>query len=281
MAERLDGLANAQDKILSHLDKPTPTVKDGVDESVKTIAVNVEQLLCSQTKLEGRDEELLTLNKEILDKLLSLPDVLVAASNVLSDTHSELVSSVESSRREVDELRKLNAEYQVQVAKARSAHGQVRVEKDAVSDKLASAEVDRDRLRAQFTEAQTEMTAHATEITSLKIRNVELEEALSKALARFEAADVSAASTQRRLAGLEQANHDLSDEKQALQATVRLRRSKLFVTLMVICSRSNLSTSSSTMRTCRSSRSGSKTKSCLCSKVTGTRCDMPPRRLTY
>ncbi|KAF8350283.1 hypothetical protein F5887DRAFT_1270081 [Amanita rubescens] len=217
LAERLDGLADAQDKIMSHLDKPTSTVKGGVDES---IAVNLEQLLCSQKKLEGRDEELLTLNKEILDKLLSLPDVLVAASNVLSDTHSELVSSVESSRREVDELRKLNAEYQVQVVKARSAHGQVRVEKDAVSDKLASAEADRDRLRAQFTEAQTEKAAHATEIMSLKIRNVELEEALSQALARFEAADVSAASTQQRLAGLEQTNHDLSDEKQDLQATV-------------------------------------------------------------
>lgn len=217
LAERLDGLVDAQEKILSHLDKPMP-VEDGVDESVKTIAVNVEQLLGSQKKLEGRDEELLTLNKEILDKLLSLPDVLVAASNVLSDTHSELASSVESSRREVDELRKLNAEYQVQVAKARSAHGQVRVEKDAVSDKLASVEADRDRLRAQFTEVQSEKAAHVAEITSLKIR---LEEALSQALARFQEAEVSAASTQQRLAGLEQANHDLSDEKQALQATVR------------------------------------------------------------
>ena len=220
LAERMDGLADAQDRILSRLDKPVLTpVKSDVEDTVMAIAGNVEQLLGASKTLKGRDDELLALNKEILDKLLSLPDALVAASNVLSDTHSELVSSLESSRREVDELRKLNAEYQAQMAKARGAHGLVRVEKDAVSDKLASVEADRERLRTQLTETQSEKSA---EISSLKIRNVELEEALSQALTRLQAADVSAAVNQQRLAGLEQASRDLSNEKQALQATVRL-----------------------------------------------------------
>ena len=217
LAERL---ADAQDRILSHLDKLP--VKTDIEDGVNAIAVNVEQLLGASKTLEGRDEELLALNKEILDKLLSLPDALVAASNVLSDTHSELVSSVESSRREVDDMRKLNAEYQVQVVKARSAHGLVRVEKDALSDKLASVEADRERLRTQLAETQSEQSAHATEITSLKTRNVELEEALSQALTRLQIADVSMAANQQRLAELEQTNRDLSGEKQALQTAVRL-----------------------------------------------------------
>ena len=224
LAERMDGLADAQDRILSQLDKPMlAPVKTDIEDGVNAIAVNVEQLLGASKTLEGRDEELLALNKEILDKLLSLPDALVAASNVLSDTHSELVSSVESSRREVDDMRKLNAEYQVQVAKARSAHGLVRVEKDALSDKLASVEADRERLRTQLAETQSEQSAQATEITSLKIRNVELEEALSQALTRLQIADVSTAANQQRLAELEQANRDLNNEKQALQTTVRFQ----------------------------------------------------------
>ena len=248
LAERMDGLADAQDRILSQLDKPVLTpVKTDIEDGFNALAVNVEQLLGASKTLEGRDEELLALNKEILDRLLSLPDALVAASNVLSDTHSELVSSVESSRREVDDLRKLNAEYQVQVAKSRGAHGQVRVEKDALSDKLASVEADRERLRTQLAETQSERSTHATEITSLKLRNVELEEALSQALTRLQIADVSTAANQQRLAESEQANRDLSNEKQALQATVRLLMFQVCAMLMVNLHRSSLSTCSSTM----------------------------------
>ncbi|KAF8624885.1 hypothetical protein AX15_005753 [Amanita polypyramis BW_CC] len=218
LAERVDGLVDAQDKIMSKLEQPAAKVEG--EESIKTIVTHVEQLVSGHKDLQSRDEELLSLNKEILDKLLSLPDVLLAASNVLSDSHSELVTSLESSRREVDELRKLSTDYQVQVAKARGAHGQVRVEKDALNEKLVSAETDRERLRAQVNELQSEKAAHTAEINALKIRNVELEEALSQALTRLQAADVSTAASQQRLINLEQANHDLSDEKHALQATV-------------------------------------------------------------
>ncbi|KAM6497876.1 hypothetical protein JOM56_005824 [Amanita muscaria] len=218
LAERIDGLAGTQDKIISKLEQQTS--KTDLDINVKTIMANIHQLIGTHKDLESRDDELLSLNKEILDKLLTLPDALLAASTVLSNTHSALVSSLESSRREVEELRKLNTDYQVQMTKARGAHGQVRVEKDALNEKLIATEAERERLRSQIQDLQSETPSRVAELSSLRTRNAELEDALAQALGRLQAADVSTSTNLQRLTDLEQANNDMKDEKQALQATI-------------------------------------------------------------
>jgi len=61
--------------------------------------------------------------------------------------HHARMPSNDHSKRDADELRKANAEYQTQLTKARSLRGQVRVEKDMLAEKLV--ESDRDGLRAQ------------------------------------------------------------------------------------------------------------------------------------
>ncbi|KAF8641177.1 hypothetical protein AX17_000812 [Amanita inopinata Kibby_2008] len=218
LAERFNDLASTQDKIMSKLEGPTP--RSDLDENFKAMMASIEEIVCGHQVLKTGDEELMSLNKEILDKLLSLPDALLTASNVLSDTHSELVTSLESSRREVDELRKMNAEYQIQMTKARSAHGQVRVEKDALSEKLAAVDADRDLLRSQIKELQLAVSTQSTESTSLKLRNEELEEALAQALARLQTADVASTAGQQRVTDLKNANRDLMGEKQTLEAKV-------------------------------------------------------------
>ncbi|PFH50734.1 hypothetical protein AMATHDRAFT_40648 [Amanita thiersii Skay4041] len=217
LSDRLDGLVTAQEKIAARLDVVS---RDDVKDSVRALKSTIGQLIDGNKALQNRDEELMSLNKEILDKVLSLPNALLAASHVLSDTHSELVGSLDSSRREVDELRKLNTEYQVQVAKARGAHGQVRVEKDALNEKLAAAEAERERLRAQVKEMQTATTAQATEITALKQKNSELEASSTEALTRLRDADVASKATQQRLTDMEQTNQKLLSEKQVLESKV-------------------------------------------------------------
>jgi chromosome segregation ATPase len=123
----------------------------------------------------------------------------------------------------MDELRRNNTELQVQVAKARGAHGQVRVEKEVVVEKLSIVEGDRDRLRTQLKEAQASASAGKASLTTVEARNVELEDALAKALARLQASDATHQASQERILELEKVNRETVSEKAALKSKVRRR----------------------------------------------------------
>lgn len=113
-----------------------------------------------------------------------------------------------------------SAELQVQLAKARGAHGQVRVEKDMLAERLRAAESERDRLFSKMEDLQESVSSKSTEVVAAEAKNTELEEALARALERLKAADVQSQTDSQHIAQLEVVNRDLGIEKQQLRSQV-------------------------------------------------------------
>ncbi|KAJ7451127.1 hypothetical protein FB451DRAFT_1284789 [Mycena latifolia] len=190
------------------------------NEHVLHIKSVVEDVAGEQKTLLANNRELFSLHKEVLEQLNALPESFAAATNILHGAHAEFALTRDANKREMDELRRNNTEYQVQVAKARGAHGQVRVEKEVIAEKLSIVEADRDRLRLQLKELQASTSSKALDLTAVEARNSELEDALAKALARLQASDVTHQTSQERILELEKANRDLMTEKQSLKSKV-------------------------------------------------------------
>ncbi|KAI6022571.1 hypothetical protein EDC04DRAFT_2937023 [Pisolithus marmoratus] len=93
-----------------------------------------------------------SLHQELGDRIHTLPESLTAAVQALQTAHAEFAVSREATKHDADEIRKLrtaNSDLQIQLAKARGAHGQVRVEKDNLGERLKGIEKERENLRAQ------------------------------------------------------------------------------------------------------------------------------------
>lgn len=218
LAEVMDALKATQTDVLSKLAQSTVPAER--DENILHVKTSMESLEHSQQSLLGQTDELRVIYQEILNKLNALPDTFHAATDDLQDRHAEFLTSHDASRREMDEIRKLNSDLQIQLTKARGAHGQVRVEKDALSEKIGVVEGDRDRLRGQMKELQVSNAGMAAQINTLEARNSDLEEALAKALVRLQASDVATQANQNRINDLEKTNCEYASEKQALQSKV-------------------------------------------------------------
>ncbi|KAJ3512730.1 hypothetical protein NLJ89_g3354 [Agrocybe chaxingu] len=219
IGSQLEEFTAAQEAVLKNFGLPTAHPV-GTDANLALVKSIVETLANDQKKLAEQGAETLTQSRVLLDKLNTLPDALTGVVDGLQSTLIELITSRDNSKREAEELRKLNTDYQIQMTKARASHGQVRVEKDVVNEKLAIVEGDRDRLRAQVKELQSAGTAKVAETATLVARNLELEEALAKALARLQSTDVVAQANQSTITDLEKANRELSEEKETLRTKV-------------------------------------------------------------
>ncbi|KAF9242374.1 hypothetical protein BU15DRAFT_86932 [Melanogaster broomeanus] len=188
------------------------------------LQTTVECIATGQNSALVQKDELIafqnSIQQELRDGLSALPESLSTAVNVLQTAHAEFAISKDIAKCDAEEIRKLRAannELQVQLAKARGAHGQVRVEKDNLSDRLKDVESERERLRAQMEELQTSMATQASEFSALELRNSELEDALSQSLARLKTSDVAAQSNQERIADLEKSNKEAAAEEQNLK----------------------------------------------------------------
>jgi hypothetical protein len=190
------------------------------DENITHIKSFVEDLAQGQKLLSLHHDELLRTRKDILDRLDSLPESLASATSVLQAAHTGFASSHKNARHELDELRKSNTDYQIQISLARTAHGQVRVEKDLLSEKLLDVTNDRDRLLGQLNEMRATVSTKSDEAFAVHARNSELEEALSQALGRLQASDVTAQTSQERIASLDKLNRELVSENQVLKSKV-------------------------------------------------------------
>ncbi|KAG5638183.1 hypothetical protein H0H81_001385 [Sphagnurus paluster] len=217
--EELQALKTTQSEILSKLAQPTITVPEP-DSNVLSVKATVEEISNGQKDIASQAGNLHLLYQTILEKLEALPDTFHAVTDALQNDHASVLSSHESAKRELDELRKSNTDIQIQLTKARGAHGQIRVEKDNLIDKLTSVESERDRLRNQVKELQASSNEKASQTVALEAKNKELEDALSKALSRLQASDVATQSNLERITQLESSNHDLTRERESLKTKV-------------------------------------------------------------
>ncbi|KAI0318178.1 hypothetical protein OF83DRAFT_57011 [Amylostereum chailletii] len=183
------------------------------------IGSTVDAVSNGQKTLDVKLQELATIHHEILARFTELAEPM-AAIKAIQTAHAELLTR-SVTKEDFEEVRKMlaaNADMQVQLAKARAAHGAARVEKDLISERVAAAEVERDRLRTQVDELQTTMITRASDAATAEARNMELEEALAQALARLRTSDVTTQTQQERILDLEKQNAKLNSEKQALKS---------------------------------------------------------------
>ncbi|KAF8895024.1 hypothetical protein CPB84DRAFT_1848362 [Gymnopilus junonius] len=219
LVSQFDELSRLQKRIFEKIDQSGSSNVE-FNGTVIVIKDIVESLALGQKRQNEQSDVYLSDNKLVLDKLNTLPQEFSRIATNLQSALTELFTLHENSKREIEELRKLNADYQIQVTKARGSHGQVRVEKDVLNEKLALVEGDRDRLRAQAKELQVIASDKEKEVNILEARNRELEDALSKALARLQSADVTTEGHQRSITDLEKTNKDLSAENLSLKSKV-------------------------------------------------------------
>ena len=214
---QVESLKNSQDDILRKLDQPVSGFEPDVIIFIKD---QVEAMAANQKNVIGQNEDISSQTKHISEKLDALPETFTAITNKIQNVFTELIASRDDSKRELEELRKLNTDYQIQLTKARGSHGQVRVEKDVLSEKLTTVEEDRERLRVQVKELQAGASSKTAEMSVLESKNAYLEEALTKALARLQSSDVAAEAHRESIADLEKANVALVSEKQDLKTKV-------------------------------------------------------------
>ena len=214
---QVESLKNIQDDILRKLDQPV----SGFDpDAIIFIKDLVEGMAVNQKNVVGQNEDISSQTKHISEKLEALPETFTAIADKIQNVFTELITSRDDSKRELEELRKLNTDFQIQLTKARGSHGQVRVEKDVLSEKLTTMEEDRERLRVQVKELQAGASSKTAEMSVLESKNADLEEALTKALARLQSSDVAAEAHRESIAELEKANVALVSEKQDLKTKV-------------------------------------------------------------
>ena len=232
IGSQLETLKNVQNDILDKLDQPAPLV----EPSINVIAIKdlVETIAAHQKNLVGQNEEISSQTNHLSEKLDALPGTFTTIADKIQNTLTELITSRDNSKREIEELRKLNTDYQIQLSKARGSHGQVRVEKDMLGEKLTVVEEDRERLRAQVKELQAGASSKTTEMSTLESRNMDLEEALSKALARLQSSDVATQTHQESIAELEKMKVELVAEKQDLKSKVSRARFFQYMFILIL-----------------------------------------------
>ncbi|OJA16781.1 hypothetical protein AZE42_03298 [Rhizopogon vesiculosus] len=198
-----------------------------VISAIHGLDVTINSLASTHLSSSTQNEELLSMHKslreDLAERLNALPDTLHAAVSVLQTAHAEFAVSRDASKRDQEEIRKLkatNAELQVHVAKARGAHGQVRVEKDNLADRLKDVESERDRLRSQAEELQSTIRTQSADTAAVESRNSELEAALSQSLARLQASDVTTQANQERISELEKVNKETLAEQANLKSKI-------------------------------------------------------------
>ncbi|KAF8887705.1 hypothetical protein BD779DRAFT_1525783 [Infundibulicybe gibba] len=219
ISESTDTLTAARDEIYLKLDQPK-AIDTSANEVISTMKTNIDNLVTTQKSLSTKNDDIASAQQDLLLAVKSLPETLFTATKMLQNGNAEFIASLDSSKRELDEARKANSDTQIQLAKARSAHGQIRVEKEALSNKLNTAESERDHLRTQIKELQSVLDSKSLESATLETRNAELEAALAQALSRLQASDVATQASQDRIAELEKTNRELLSEKSSFKTKV-------------------------------------------------------------
>ena len=215
-----EALSSAQNEFKTRTDR---VEKDpGSSKVLRNIENVVSTFANEQKKLVSQNQEFSDFCQDIIKHINALPEAMVEATKVLQNAHADFAAR-DTSQKDSEEIRRLmsaNAELQIQLAKARGAHGQVRVEKDMLSERVKVAEAERDRLNARLETLQNSISNKASETVALEAKNVELEQALARALERLKDADVKAQSQTERIMELEKSKDELTLDKQQLKAKV-------------------------------------------------------------
>ena len=188
---------------------------------IEAVEAKLAAFETSNIKMTDDGSETLSVCKKLLEELSPLKDSLASNAELLNSNQAEILSQLSAVQDSSQELRKLttsNADMQVQLTKARAAHGQIRVEKDNLNEKLRAAENETDSLKTKVSELQALSVAKTAEFATLQSRMSDQERAMHSALERLKFSDVNAQQQNERIAELERLNRELAMEKQQLKS---------------------------------------------------------------
>lgn len=162
---------------------------------------SVEALNARQDNLFSQSAELLAQQANALGKLVVIPDSVRSAVEAIKAAQEDLgaKSKLLGDMEELKTLSATNAELQTQLGKARGAHGQVRSEKDVLSQRLQAVEQERDRLRAEVEALKAATTSRDSELLALKADKVSANIQLDAVTKRVDMAE-ECATTEREKA---------------------------------------------------------------------------------
>lgn len=228
MASHLLGLPSAIDtavKAMHAANERVETLKDVSNTTtgdltqilpqLESIDSTLLSLLTKHDSLVSQSVNLVSLHEKLQSSVTILPNGVTEDITSLKQGQAELLSRIQVTDQsgEIRNLSASNTELQVQLAKARGAHGQIRVEKDLMFDRMTIAEAERDSLRSQFEELRSKSAAKETEVAAAGLRITELEDALSHAHARLESSEVTDKAKDERITMLERQTRDLGLEQ--------------------------------------------------------------------
>ncbi|KAF9651983.1 hypothetical protein BDM02DRAFT_3266639 [Thelephora ganbajun] len=205
------------------LQRETQSKWDDVAGKIDRTEYILHSLSDTQKTVSSQNLEILSAQKNAIAQVSTLSCALEEATQALKASQEELISRVQLSLKESEENMKLsaaNSELQAQLAKARAAHGQVCVEKDAVSERFKAVEDERDSLKARLEELTGLLSIKSSKAAAAEARNFELEEAQNQALARQQATDATIQKLEARIAEYEKDTSQISSVKESLQAKV-------------------------------------------------------------
>lgn len=207
--------AESAQSTISELTKVMSEMGKGSPEAFQGLGDKLDQVLGDKS-----NQELLSGHKAILEQLDSVPSFITSTTDILQHIQTEMALSVRAAQRESEELRRSNADYQVQLAKARSAHGQIRVDKDRIEEKQRETETERNQMRSRIKQLEEQLESKSLENVSLEAKCSKQEDGLSQALSRLQASDVDKQATRSQIAELEAAKRETTADNQSLKAQV-------------------------------------------------------------
>ena len=177
----------------------------------------------TQKTVSSQNLEILSTQKDTVAQLSALSFALEERIRAFKVSQGEVVAQVQLSLKESEEYRELsatNSELRAQLAEARTSHGQVRVEKDVLSEKFKTVEDERDTLKTEVEKLTSLLSTRSSEAAAAGVKNAELEEAQTQALARQQASDATIQKLEARIAEHEKGASRFSSVKDDLQAKV-------------------------------------------------------------
>ena len=184
----------------------------------------LDSLSDTQKTVSSQNLEILSTQKDAIAQVSALASALEDTTKALKTSQEELISRVQLGPKESEEDRELsaaNSELQVQLAEVRTSYGQVRVEKDALSEKFNAVQDERDTLRAELEKLKSLFSIKASEAAAVEAKNAELEDAQTQALSRQQSTDASIQKFEARIAEYEKEASQFSRVKENLQIKVR------------------------------------------------------------
>ncbi|KAG8887081.1 hypothetical protein FRB98_000608 [Tulasnella sp. 332] len=166
---------------------------------------------------------LLEQQTEVVDRLANLSPTLLAATDVLKALGEDLVSKAKV-LEDLEELRRLaivNADLQTQLGKARGAHGQVRSEKDVLSERLQTVETERQRLQTDLDKERDAQRLRDEEMQQLERRCLDSEADLARAVDDLKSVQVSDQAQQVRIGALELHNQEMLEQSKRFENQIK------------------------------------------------------------